>query len=518
MENADKAQPLTSEEEVPGEDVQLVASEDAQQEEEPQPEQEDDIHPMAKLLDDEDFSDFQPKAGEIRDGVIVSVTDTEILVDIGAKSEGVIYGRELERLGPEREQLKPGDSVVTYVVRPSDRNGNIVLSLTRAQQERDWRRAEELLRTQEIFEGTVSGYNRGGVIVKLGKVRGFVPGSQLVGTHRTAQAQQQGEGEEGEQWWASLVGQKLQLKVIELDRRRNRLILSERQAVREWRKKQKQRLLESLKKGDRVRGRVSSLANFGAFVDLGGADGLIHLSELSWGRVNHPSEVLEVGQEVEVEVINVDQERKRIGLSLRRLQPEPWSVVHEKYAVGQLVEGTITKLTDFGAFARIDNEIEGLIHISELSDERIGHPREVVKEGETYTLRIIRIEPQRRRIGLSLKRVDEDRYAEYDWREVDEDEEVEEVIEIVEPPTTINVQTPEAAAEAPAEATAEAPTTTEDEPTATAQPPTETLEQAETSEETSDEASVPSAEHAPSEASAEPGEDEPPETEEGSEG
>ncbi len=410
MEHADNAQPLASGE-GQGDAIQSLAVEATQRE--------SDIHPMTELLDAEDFSDFQPKAGEIRDGIIISVSPTEILIDIGAKSEGVVSGRELERLGPEIENLKPGDSVVAYVSRPEDKDGNVVLSLARAQQERDWRHAEELLQSQEIFEGVVSGYNRGGVIVKLGKVRGFVPGSQLVGAHRAAQELQ---GEDAEKRWVSMVGTKLQLKVIELDRRRNRLILSERQAMRDWRKVQKQRLLDGLKKGDRLRGRVSSLANFGAFVDLGGADGLIHLSELSWGRVSHPSEVLQVGQEVEVEVINIDRERKRIGLSLRRLQPEPWSVVHEKYAVGQLVEGTITKLANFGAFARIDNEIEGLIHISELSDERIAHPKEVVKEGQTYTLRIIRIEPERRRIGLSLKRVDEDRYAEYDWREAEEEE------------------------------------------------------------------------------------------------
>ncbi len=410
MENVENARPLSSEE-AQANSIQPSAAQPTQAE--------SDVHPMAELLDAEDFSDFQPKAGEIRDGVIVSISPTEILIDIGAKSEGVVSGRELERLGSEIERLKPGDAVVAYVVKPEDKDGNIVLSLARAQQERDWRRAEELLQSQEVFEGVVSGYNRGGVIVKLGKVRGFVPSSQLVSTHHAAQKQ---SGETGEQWWASLVGSKLRLKVVELDRRRNRLILSERQAMREWRKIQKQQLLDSLKKGDRLRGRVSSLADFGAFVDLGGADGLIHLSELSWGRVNHPSEVLQVGQEVEVEVINIDRERKRIGLSLRRLQPEPWSVVHEKYAIGQLVEGTITKLTDFGAFARLDNEIEGLIHISELSDQRISHPREVVKEGETYTLRIIRIEPQRRRIGLSLKRVADERYAEIDWREVEEGE------------------------------------------------------------------------------------------------
>jgi small subunit ribosomal protein S1 len=417
METVDDIRSLDPEQ-TPEESMQSSAPQEVQPDNE--------VHPMAELLEAEDFSDFQPKPGEIRDGIVVSVSPTEILVDIGAKSEGVISGRELERLSAEVQDLKPGDAVVTYVVRSEDKEGNIVLSLARAQQERDWRRAEELLQSQDVFEGVVSGYNRGGVIVKLGKVRGFVPSSQLVTTHREASeapAEKPEEGSEAEgadQWWANLVGAKLRLKVVELDRRRNRLILSERQAMRDWRKVQKQRLLEDLKKGDRLEGRVSSLASFGAFVDLGGADGLIHLSELSWGRVNHPSEVLQVGQKVQVEVINVDRERKRIGLSLRRLQPEPWSVVHEKYAVGQLVEGTITKLADFGAFARIDNEIEGLIHISELSDQRITHPREVVKEGETYTLRIIRIEPQRRRIGLSLKRVSDERYAEIDWQEVPE--------------------------------------------------------------------------------------------------
>ena len=417
METVDDIRSLDPEQ-TPEESMQSSAPQEVQPDNE--------VHPMAELLEAEDFSDFQPKPGEIRDGIVVSVSPTEILVDIGAKSEGVISGRELERLSAEVQDLKPGDAVVTYVVRSEDKEGNIVLSLARAQQERDWRRAEELLQSQDVFEGVVSGYNRGGVIVKLGKVRGFVPSSQLVTTHREASeapAEKPEEGSEADgadQWWANLVGAKLRLKVVELDRRRNRLILSERQAMRDWRKVQKQRLLEDLKKGDRLEGRVSSLASFGAFVDLGGADGLIHLSELSWGRVNHPSEVLQVGQKVQVEVINVDRERKRIGLSLRRLQPEPWSVVHEKYAVGQLVEGTITKLADFGAFARIDNEIERLIHISELSDQRITHPREVVKEGETYTLRIIRIEPQRRRISLSLKRVSNERYAEIDWQEVPE--------------------------------------------------------------------------------------------------
>jgi small subunit ribosomal protein S1 len=216
-----------------------------------------------------------------------------------------------------------------------------------------------------------------------------------------------------------LVGKKLQLKVIEMDRTRNRLILSERAAMRDWRKVQKEKLLSELHEGMQLKGRVISLADFGAFVDLGGADGLVHLSEISWKRVNHPREVLKVGQEVEVEVLNVDHERKRIGLSLKRLEADPWSTIENRYKIGQLVEGTITKLAKFGAFARIkgDDEIEGLIHISELSDGRINHPKEVVKEGQVLTLRIIRIDPEKRRLGLSLKRVDQAEYAESDWRQ-----------------------------------------------------------------------------------------------------
>ncbi len=173
------------------------------------------------------------------------------------------------------------------------------------------------------------------------------------------------------------------------------------------------------------KGRISSLAKFGAFVDLGGADGLIHLSELSWSRVNHPNEVIQVGDEVQVYVLNVDRDRKRIGLSLRRLEPEPWSVVHDRYSVGQVVEGVITKLASFGAFARVDGTLEGLIHISELANHRVTHPREVVKEGDALNLRIIRIDPARRRMGLSLKRAAEEEYAEVDWRAADLDDEDE---------------------------------------------------------------------------------------------
>jgi small subunit ribosomal protein S1 len=377
---------------------------------------------MADLVDDFQFKPL--KAGETRDGIIVSISPNEILVDVGAKSEGFVHQREMERLGKEYiSSLSVGDSVVVYVVRPEDREGNVVLSLARAQQERDWREAERLQESTDAFDAPVIGYNRGGVICRVGKVRGFVPASQLVTKPET-----KGDVTE-ENRYASLVGRNLWVKVVELDRKRNRLILSERLASRDRRKVRKDELLGELKKGDSRKGRVSSLAKFGAFVDLGGADGLIHLSELSWSRVNHPSEVIKVGDEVDVYVLNVDRDRKRIGLSLRRLEPEPWSVVHDRYAVGQIVEGVITKLASFGAFARVDGTLEGLIHISELANHRVTHPKEVVKEGDVLQLRVIRIDPARRRMGLSLKRVAEDAYAEYDWRETMTDQPEEDWVE-----------------------------------------------------------------------------------------
>jgi small subunit ribosomal protein S1 len=209
----------------------------------------------------------------------------------------------------------------------------------------------------------------------------------------------------------------MQLKVLEMDRSRNRLILSERAAMRDWRKGQKDRLMTQLSKGDVVKGIVTSLAPFGAFVDLGGADGLIHLSEMAWHRVENPAEVVRVGQQVEVYVMNVDDERKRIGLSLRRLTPEPWSQVELQYVVGQVVPATITKLASFGAFARLDDTIEGLIHISEMSDYRINHPKEVVQEGDQVQVRVIRIDPQRRRVGLSMKLASDEAYVDVDWQE-----------------------------------------------------------------------------------------------------
>jgi len=373
-------------------------------------EQQNDTHPMSALMDDAlTFRRLQP--GDILDGMIVSVTPTEVLVDVGAKSEGVVPSKELERLGREGlEGLKVGQTIPVFVVRAEDRDGNLILSIRRAEEEGDWRDAQKLYEQGEAIESQVAGFNKGGLIVRLGKLRGFVPASQLLGDHRGSDAQQP------EQRWARLVGTFIHVRIIELNRKRKRLILSERAAQRQVRDAQKADLLENLRAGEVRHGVVSSLADFGAFVNLGGADGLIHLSELSWNRAAKPRDILKVGQEVDVYVLSVDQEKKRIALSLKRLEQEPWATAESRYHIGQLVEGTITRLANFGAFALVNDELEGLIHISELSDSRINHPQEVVHEGEKHVMRVIRIDPKRRRMGLSLKRVADPEYADLDWQ------------------------------------------------------------------------------------------------------
>jgi len=284
----------------------------------------DATHPMAQLLADFDLAMQEPRIGEVRTGIIVDKRPNELLIDIGYKSEGVVNGRELERITEEFATFKVGDEVPVFILR-EDKDGNLMLSVSRALAEKDWERAEGLMQSQNIFEGVVEAFNRGGVIVRLGQVRGFVPASQLNtgGNGMNENEPVATENAEEDDRWAPLLGGSLKLKVIDIDRKRNRLILSERLAMREWRRKQKEQLLESLKEGDVYDGVISSIAPFGAFVDLGGADGLIHLSELSWNRVTHPSEVVQVGDKVKVQILSVDLERRRIGLSMRRLQPQP---------------------------------------------------------------------------------------------------------------------------------------------------------------------------------------------------
>ena len=331
--------------------------------------------------------------------------------------------------------INVGDEIVTFVVRPESADDAAILSVDRAVGETGWHDLEKALEANETVEGEVIGFNRGGAIVDCPYIQGFVPMSQLVSVSRevfrvmqteeppkvevSEEQKQQKEGEPAAEApeepvapphdpAADEIGKQLQLKILEINRGRNRAIFSERQAVQKWRDEQKARLVQELQEGETRTGKVTGISSFGAFVDLGGADGLIHISEMSWGPVNSPEDVVQVGQEVDVFVLRVDTENRKIALSLRRLQPEPWETINERYSVGDLVDATITKLTNFGAFARVEGNIEGLIHISELTSRMIQHPKEVVGEGDEVKLKILRIEPERRRLGLSLKAAEEE--------------------------------------------------------------------------------------------------------------
>lgn len=366
-------------------------------------------NPMSALTP-EQYGYKQVKYGDIVSGIVVRVAPHEILVDIGTKSEASVATKEVDELSREgREKIQIGEEILAFVLRPEDYENGTILSLARAQEERDWRDAQAALDGGTILEAQVAGFNKGGLIVRVGKVRGFVPASQL-----EMAARSRGERELSEQDLASFVGKKLKLKIIEIDRARSRLILSERAAMREVRRDARARLMEEIQEGEVRSGTVTSIADFGVFVDLGGVDGLIHVSELSWTKIGHPSDAVKVGDPIQVKVLGIDREKNRIGLSLKRLQPEPWTTIEERYHIGQLVNATITKLASFGAFARVDEGIEGLIHVSELSDRRINHPKEVVKEGDALQLRVIKIDPERRRLGLSLKRVQDEDYLEDD--------------------------------------------------------------------------------------------------------
>jgi len=353
--------------------------------------------------------DYQrPRRGEVRTGVILAIHEQEIIVDVGAKRDGIVPYADMQRMGPDAlAELSVGDEVPVYVLRPEDQDGNLLISLFLARQEQAWTDAQESFESGEVWEEQAIGYNKGGLVVPVGEIRGFVPASQVPGFPRGLNQ------DERLTQLSDLVGETLQVKIIEINRRKRRLILSATAAQQQWRKQQRERLLEDLREGEVRKGVVSSLANFGAFVDLGGADGLVHLSELSWRRIRHPREVVRVGQEVEVYVLRLDNEKKRIGLSLKRLQPEPWALIEEKYELGQLIEGVVTNVVDFGAFAEIEEGVEGLIHVSELADAQISDPRDVVKKGDLLLLRIIRIDTRRKRLGLSLKRVLESEWAEW---------------------------------------------------------------------------------------------------------
>lgn len=360
---------------------------------------------MEAMLDQHDYE--EPQVGDIRKGIVVAITPQGIIVDLGLKRDGLVPSSDLSKLETEeREALQVNDEVPVFVTN-TDAPDSLYVSIHLAQLNQDWIDAEALMESGDIIEGEVIGYNKGGAIIPFGRLRGFVPASHLSELSRGLNDRQR------QQKLAKLRGEKVPVKVIEVDRRRRRLVFSQRDAQKEWEDKRKQELLKDLKEGDIISGRVSGLRDFGIFVDLGGADGLVHISELAWYRIDHPREVVKVGDEIEVYVLNINAESQRISLSRKRLLENPWSTVEQRYEINQLVEGKITRIVDYGAFAEIEPGVEGLLHLSQLSRSQVENAREVVNEGETHLLRVVSIDSDRQRIGLSLRAVNANEQIEW---------------------------------------------------------------------------------------------------------
>jgi small subunit ribosomal protein S1 len=364
---------------------------------------------MQQLIEEMDFKVL--RRGEVVEGSVMRVDSDGIFLDIGHKEEGFVPMGEMKTISKEEMVvLSEGDSLIAFVMRPDSKDGPI-LSVDRARGEEGWRDIQKLMDQDEPVDGVIAGFNRGGCILEVANVQGFVPMSQLITISRDLFKQE--PSEEGgasvseDSVGKDLIGKTLTVKVLEVNRSRNRAIFSERSALQKQRDEQKAELIEKLEEGEVRKGIVTGISNFGAFVDLGGADGLIHISEMSWSMVGSPEDLVKVGEELDVYVLRIDRETMKIALSLRRLQPEPWETILERYQVGDVVDATVTKIANFGAFARLEDSIEGLIHITELSDAVITNPNEVVSEGQEIKVKILKIELERKRLGLSLKETSE---------------------------------------------------------------------------------------------------------------
>jgi small subunit ribosomal protein S1 len=331
--------------------------------------------------------------GDVVTGHVVRIDNDEVLVDIGYKSEGVIPANELSI----RKSVNPGDEVElgeevdALVLTKEDQDGRLILSKKRARFEKAWRRIEAAAQSGEPVEGSVIEVVKGGLIIDLG-VRGFLPAS-LVDIRRVPNLDE-------------YMGTKIDCKVIELNRSRNNVVLSRRAVLEEQRKEDRERILDRLQPGEVVEGVISNIVDFGAFVDLDGIDGLIHISELSWSHVNHPSEILNIGDTVSVKVLDIDRNRQRISLGLKQTQEDPWQRVVDTYNIGDELEGTVTKVVTFGAFVEILDGVEGLVHISELAQHHVENPREIIQPGDPVRVKILEIDSERRRLSLSIKRVE----------------------------------------------------------------------------------------------------------------
>jgi small subunit ribosomal protein S1 len=351
--------------------------------------------PDGELIPDYESAFPEINEGEVVHGTVVRVDKDEVLVDIGYKSEGVIPVAELSirRSVNPADEVAVGDEIDALVLTKEDTEGRLILSKKRARFELAWKNIERAAESGEPVDGRVIEVVKGGLILDLG-VRGFLPAS-LVDIRRVQDLDE-------------FLGQELRCKVIELNRARNNVVLSRRAVLEEERKEQRQQILDRLQPGNVVEGQISNIVDFGAFVDLDGIDGLIHISELSWSHVNHPSEILEVGQTVQVKVLDIDRDRQRISLGLKQTQNDPWQQVLASYHENDVVEGRVTKVVTFGAFVEILPGVEGLVHISELAQHHVENPREVVSQGQAVNVKVIEIDGERRRLSLSLKRVEED--------------------------------------------------------------------------------------------------------------
>ena len=360
---------------------------------------EPEIVDMAELLASGDAPEpRQLRRGEVVEGLVMGIEREGVLidlVDIGSKSEGVIPTHEMHSMGSDPlSKISVGEKLLVFVLQSESEEGQVLLSIDRARGEQGWRVLQDRFESGEIFEAEITGFNKGGLLANVEGVNAFIPMSQVVGAK---------PGTDGANPLSEMVGRSLRMKVIEINRRRNRAILSERAAMQEWRAAQKDRLLDELVEGEVRKGSVTSIRNFGVFIDLGGADGLAHLSELSWDRNVDAEELFSIGQEIDVYVMRVDRENKKIALSIRRAAPEQWRDLIAQYQVGDIVPGVVTKLVAFGAFTRLPGPVEGLAHVSEIVERRINHPEEVLAEGDVIPLKIVRIEHDRHRLGLSLR-------------------------------------------------------------------------------------------------------------------
>lgn len=348
--------------------------------------------PTFATLIEQGYGYTRLQRGDVHEARILSTRENEILVDLGGKKDGIIPPDDLRLLDEEvRDSLRVGDKIPVVVVDTRSSSGEIVVSLRQGLDQQDWLRAKEFLESTEICESEVVEANRGGVVVSFGRLRGFVPNSHLSSVPRYVR------GDELNRVKSELIGKTLSLAIIEVNQRRRRLVLSERSADG----RRRHQLFEELQQDDKLTGVVSSLTDFGAFVDLGGADGLIHISELSWRHVAHPSDVLSIGEKVEVVVLRVDRKRQRIGLSRRQLLPDPWLAVSENLRPGQVVEGTVTAVTDLGAFVEVAEGLEGLARVSEIPDDPSGSAS--LEPGAPVSVRVLRVDQTRRRIALSLR-------------------------------------------------------------------------------------------------------------------